>query len=248
MSQDTLRWKTAVTGNLEGPFADINEHYAAVWVAMDSYGRVFHVTNDLGDAEKRLDGIRTHFRDALHALRMPVKINDIYVDGLPGGRNRMVMSFYFAPVGGVWSTTDQEIVTNALNGHGIRDYKPLPKTASADRHKNAGEYAPDPLTYKAFLSEFKQGVVAGADEASQATSGVEAVGVHGYITQADDLVTAASQELLDLAKRLVMIASRGRGVIAINEHRLVPKMSGILSTFFYNIGKLRGLQHGNPES
>ena len=118
---------TAGSHNLEGPFADINEHYASIWIQMDSYGRVFHVINDLTDAEKLLDKIRTHFRDALNNLRIPFKPNDIYVDGTPGGRNRMVVSFYFAPIGGTWSESDQDIITTALNGFGIRDYRPMPR-------------------------------------------------------------------------------------------------------------------------
>lgn len=118
---------TAGSHNLEGPFADINEHYAAVWVAMDSYGRVHHLINDITDAEKLLDTIRAHFRDWLNKLRIPFKPVDIYVDGLPGGRNRMVMSFYFAPIGGTWSESDQDMVITALNGFGISDYRPMPR-------------------------------------------------------------------------------------------------------------------------
>jgi len=112
----------------------------------------------------------------------------------------------------------------------------------ADR--TAAEHNPDPLTYKAFLSEFKQGVAAGVELQKQSVADPVSVPIQGHISVTDDLVTSSAQDLLDLAKRLVAASTRGVGSIGINEHRLVPKMSGILSTFFYNMGKLEGMKKG----
>jgi len=230
---DAAKQITAASPNLEGPYADINADYAQVWVQMDSYGRIHHVTGDLVDAEKRLEGIRSRFRDALHKMEIPFKDGEIIVDGLPGGRNRMSVSFYFAPYGGRWDNAMQDQVTEALNGYGIRDYKAMPKTAA--------EHNPDPLTFKAFMSEFKSGIAAGEKEADLAVMAhpEDGPGFHGYITVANDLATSAAQDLLEMAKRI--IAASDRGIIGVNVTRLVPKMSGILSTLFYQTGKIHGL-------
>lgn len=248
MPQDNLRWKVAAgspNASMKGPYADITADHATVWFEMDSYGRVQHVTSDLQSAEKDLLARQQKARDSLHQQKFVFKDGEVYVDGLSGGRNRMMVYFTFGRYGNdPWDQAAQDRVTEAIGR--VLDYKSQPKTASS---KTAdAEYSPDPLTYKAFLSEFKQGVVAGTSEAEQASTGFETVGVHGYIAAADDLVTASARDLLDLAKRMDLAANRGRATIGINEHRLIPKLSGILSTFFYNIGKLRGLQHGNPES
>jgi hypothetical protein len=112
---------------MEGPFADINADYASVWVALDSYGRVHHVTGDLVEAERLLLKIQRTFEDALHALNFPFRPGEVYVDGLPGGRNRMVVSFTVGAMGGRWNDETQDKVTTALKGFGIRGYKPLPK-------------------------------------------------------------------------------------------------------------------------
>lgn len=118
----------------------------------------------------------------------------------------------------------------------------------ATRYLQALAYDPDPMSYKAFMSEFRTGVQTGAEEAAIATSGADQVGYHGRVAEVDDLVTSATDELLELAKRLANAARQGRATIGINEHRLVPKMSGILSTLFYNLGKLRGLHHGTGDA
>lgn len=123
----TYDHRSAASNNMEGPFADINADYASVWVAMDSYGRVHHVTGDLVTAEKLLLKIQAKFHEALHSLKFPFRPSEVYVDGLPGGRNRVVMSFTVGALGGRWDEATQETVTTALNGFGIRDYKPLPK-------------------------------------------------------------------------------------------------------------------------
>lgn len=115
------------SNNMEGPFADITADYAAVWVALDSYGRVHHVTGDLVECERRLLKIKEHFRTALHDLGLAFRESEVYVDGLPGGRNRMVVSFTMGAMVERWDDATQDMITTALNGRGIRDYKALPK-------------------------------------------------------------------------------------------------------------------------
>ena len=122
MSSDALRWKIAA--NPVGPFADINQDFASIWIELDSYGRVHHVTGDLVQAERLLQKIRAHFLEKLHEAEIPINVGEIVVDGLPGGRNRMIVSFYFSPINRPW---DEDAVTTALGGFGIRDYKPLPQ-------------------------------------------------------------------------------------------------------------------------
>lgn len=123
----TYDHRVAASPNMEGPFADINADHASVWVAMDSYGRIHHVTGDLVEAERLLLKIQSKFADALHAIGFPFRPSEVYVDGLPGGRNRMIVSFTVGALGGRWDDVAQDSVTKALNGFGIRDYKPLPK-------------------------------------------------------------------------------------------------------------------------
>lgn len=111
----------------------------------------------------------------------------------------------------------------------------------AARWANAAEHNPDPLTFKAFMSEFKQGIKAGEAEGTEALMAHpdDGPGFHGYITGANDLATSAAQDLLELAKRIIAVSDRG--IIGVNATRLVPKMSGILSTLFYQMGKVHGL-------
>lgn len=109
------------------------------------------------------------------------------------------------------------------------------------RYKQADmEFAPDPLTYKAFMSEFHQGIKSGDEKATSLKGVSEGGGIQGEIAVSEDKIAVAAQELLELSRRLDSFASRGN--MAVNEHRLVPKMSGILSTLFYQMGFVRGLK------
>jgi hypothetical protein len=53
-------------------------------------------------------------------------------------------------------------------------------------------------------------------------------------------VAKAASDLLDLARRIETIAKQGN--LGVNETRLSAKMSGILSTLFYQTGLSRGLK------
>lgn len=111
----------------------------------------------------------------------------------------------------------------------------------AARFVQADEHNPDPLTFKAFLSEFHQGLKMGQQKAAELIgTHPEGPNVHGEMSVAEDKIAVAASDLLDLARRLESFASQRR--LAVNEHRLVPKMSGILSTLFYQMGYVKGLK------
>lgn len=95
------------------------------------------------------------------------------------------------------------------------------------------------------MTEFRQGVRAGADLADRVTSEADPIGVHGHSSEVDDMVTLAAEDLMVLAKRIHNAAAAGRGSFGINEKLFMPKLSGILSTLIYNAGKLRGLKQGD---
>ena len=114
--------------------------------------------------------------------------------------------------------------------------------------KSAGavtaDTSPDPLTYKAFLSEFKAGEKTGAELAwgrSDAPGHLtDGPSLPAQISVAEDKVAEAARDLLDLAKRIETLS--GQGNLAVNETRLAAKMSGILSSLFYNAGLTKGLK------
>lgn len=114
-------------------------------------------------------------------------------------------------------------------------------TSMADRvlarFKEADEHNPDPLTFKAFLSEFKQGEQRG----EQMTLTPDApVPVMNDLVAIEEKISGAARDLLELARRIEAIT--GRGSLGVNEHRLAAKMSGILSTLFYNAGVAKGIK------
>ncbi len=116
-------------------------------------------------------------------------------------------------------------------------------TAMADRvlarFKEADEHNPDPLTFKAFLSEFKQGEQRGSE---MSTSGP--VPIMNDLVAIEEKISGAARDLLELARRIEAIT--GRGSLGVNEHRLAAKMSGILSTLFYNAGIAKGIKANQP--
>jgi hypothetical protein len=126
------------------------------------------------------------------------------------------------------------------------DHK-LWKASSEERQAAVGIYHADPLTYKAFMTEFRQGIKAGAELADKTVNEADPVGVHGYISEVDGTVTLAAEDLMVLAKRIHQAAAAGHGSFGINEKLFMPKLSGILSALIYNAGKLRGLKQGDQE-
>ena len=82
---------TTKTSSSEGPFAWTDGRMVRVWIILDSYGRVHHVTGDLVLTEKMLAKLRMKLTGVEGAY---FDVGDVYVDGLPGGRNRMLVEFY----------------------------------------------------------------------------------------------------------------------------------------------------------
>lgn len=110
----------------------------------------------------------------------------------------------------------------------------------ASRFMAADDHNPDPISYKAFLSEFKQGETSGEESARQSLMGDDPVSAMSKVTVAEEKVAAAASDLLDLARRIETLAKRGN--LGVNELKLSAKMSGILSTLFYQTGFSRGLK------
>jgi hypothetical protein len=109
------------------------------------------------------------------------------------------------------------------------------------RHKQAdGEHNPDPLTFKAFLSEFEQGVKKGQEMGTSSMMGDSPVPAMNDLVVVEEKVASAAKDLLELARRIETLASRGN--MGVNERRLAAKMSGILSTLFYQTGVAKGIK------
>jgi len=96
----------------------------------------------------------------------------------------------------------------------------------------ADSHNPDPLSFNAFLSEFRQGEKSGKDLAS-------AEDAEAKLELAQEKVSQAATDLLELARRIDAIAQRGP--LGVNETKLSAKLSGILSTLFYQAGVAKGL-------
>lgn len=108
------------------------------------------------------------------------------------------------------------------------------------RHKQADAYSPDPLTFKAFLSEYEQGLKRGQEMATGSMMGDSPVPAMNDLVVVEEKIAGACYDLLELARRIETLASRGN--LGINERRLAAKMSGILSTFFYQTGVAKGIK------
>lgn len=113
---------TTKTASWDGPYAWMDDKMLRVWLVMESYGRVHHVTGDLTQAEKVLDKARSKLVAAQSWLGQEhfvyMDIGDIYVDGLKGGRNRMIMEFYARLNLAKGSEEEQDAVAEAL-GHSV---------------------------------------------------------------------------------------------------------------------------------
>lgn len=97
-----------------GPFGFIDETYVYIWLELDTYGRVHHVTGDLNQAEKNLQKVKDQLLATLREKKINYDWGDIYVDGLPGGRNRMTVHFYFNARPEKWTPEEQETIKDGL--------------------------------------------------------------------------------------------------------------------------------------
>ena len=118
------RFKNAA--KFDGPHLWVSEYLAQIWMTMDSYGRVHHVTGDLNEAEKLLERFRRTAiqgqRDLAEKGGLVRDVGDIYIDGLPGGRNRMILSFSFTAQG-KWDDDVQDAIVGLFPA---LDLKPAP--------------------------------------------------------------------------------------------------------------------------
>jgi hypothetical protein len=112
--------RTKTAGGSMWPSVDPTPHYVAVWIELDSYGRVHHVTGDLKQAEKNLEKPRSAIVAAQQELGktgLHYSIGDIIVDGSSNtGRNKMVVYFSITPVGQKFSDVEQGMIMSKLVG------------------------------------------------------------------------------------------------------------------------------------
>lgn len=75
----------------------IGPHYIQVYSVFESYGRVHHVTGDLNEIEGKLIKIRGELLDLYRASKDKAivypDVGEVIVDGVPGGRNKMIVYF-----------------------------------------------------------------------------------------------------------------------------------------------------------
>jgi hypothetical protein len=107
-------------------------------------------------------------------------------------------------------------------------------------NRNAATGGPDPISLRAFLSEYEAGEKQGRDEAMQASmESPNGPSVYGIVSVAEEDLVGAAEEVKDLANRIVRLGSSAR----INPLRFGTKMSQSLSALFYNAGRLSGLKN-----
>jgi hypothetical protein len=109
------------TASISRPYPDPNPGYVTVWVELESYGRVHHVTGDLVKAQNILDASRQSViaaQSEFLKLNLPINIEEIVVDGSKNkGRNKMVVYFTVTPVGGKkFSDIEQGMIMSKLKG------------------------------------------------------------------------------------------------------------------------------------
>lgn len=102
------------------------------------------------------------------------------------------------------------------------------------RWKVAAEVAPDPLTLRAFLSEYEQGVKAGTAEVDTTQVAPESAAMN---LEMSDVVPAA-EEVIALMKRVIQAASRSS--VRVDPTRFSSKLSANLSRLVYNLGRCAG--------
>lgn len=95
---------------------------------------------------------------------------------------------------------------------------------------------PDPLTMKAFLSEYEQGKKRGEELGKK----IDQKERRDEMDRLQDEITAAAIEVEDLADRIASYVHGAR----INPERFAAKVSRNMSTMFYNFGMYDGLFSG----
>jgi hypothetical protein len=85
-----------VAGSIPQPIKYyLDPHYLQIYSIFESYGRVHHVTGDLTLIEKKLlvirNAIMNLFQNTKDKTVVYPEFNDVIVDGVPGGRNKMIV-------------------------------------------------------------------------------------------------------------------------------------------------------------
>lgn len=109
----------------DGPWMDLTEEHLIVWTTKEMYGRVHHVTGDLESIEKLLLTARTFHLDALRDLKMEYRAGEVVVDGMKGGRNKMVVYYGLYAIG-KWTEEQQEALLKVIGTKYTRGFKDLP--------------------------------------------------------------------------------------------------------------------------
>lgn len=94
----------------QGPFVSVGDRIVTVWVDGEFFGRVHHITGDLQQIERLLLTIKDKLLTSLHNLDQQVSPSDVYVNGLPGGNNRMLIEFYISKKGDAWSQDEMDAI------------------------------------------------------------------------------------------------------------------------------------------
>lgn len=100
-----------------------------------------------------------------------------------------------------------------------------------DYDRTAAAGGPDPLTMKAFLSEFEMGRKRGLEVPPEKAI-VET-------NLAEDEMVEAAKQVKDLVERIIRMGTSGS--VRINPQRAAAKLSQSLSTLFYEGGRATGL-------
>jgi len=100
MAHDYDRTRTA---SISIPSPDPNSGYLTIWIEIESFGPVHHVTGDIIQASKNLDPARMALVAAQRefmAMDLMYDTGAIVVNGSKNkGRNKMVVAFSVTPVG-----------------------------------------------------------------------------------------------------------------------------------------------------
>lgn len=100
--------------------------------------------------------------------------------------------------------------------------------------KLTSDPGPDPLTYKALLSEYRSGSKQAAEEVENTQVSPESAAMNLEVGD----VKLGAEEVIDLMKRLIVAGQRGS--VRVNPERLFAKLSAGLSRVAYNLGKIEG--------
>ena len=115
------------TASIDGPHAWVTDRMIVVWCSGEFYGRIHQVTAPLEHYGKLLDGIRGKLLDSpFRSLEIPYSPSEVYVDGIPGGRNSMKIEFYISRHGGTFTPEEQAVMYDFAKKAGVHSVKKPP--------------------------------------------------------------------------------------------------------------------------